>query len=641
MNRSQYDPLEDEDTLRIMQNLSQLKGQSSKRQVLTGQMPIPEAENNLFNVPGNSSAQSAPAAQGAPPPAVYEDIRANQITNPEVQQKNIMTRFGQALGDLVNIMGSKFGGKENQTPAAKSPPQYMHAGMSNPPMNANPSPESGLQYMGAKPGDLERGLAATPESQKLINQPIPKPSQSVQFPPQDSSLYSDPFATTVNPLTPRTLNPQRIASNGEEVQQIVASKQEEPPASYPVQGAASVALNDPQIKAQLEQITGQQYDPQDASLLKSYEQAADAFGKSLDEVSGQLDQQAMAIKQRLESRKLTTQDKIMMGAVLLAPALISGLMGGGESAIAALSAGTGALAKNLQERETQDIESKDKLLNVGVQKASLSGQKLEPLAQLAKLRKDLRPDKIKPGKPTLKEKFDERMQMENIEQGEDGKVYDNIFGLKVPIEAIRNEDDLKKYKDEYVPDASEAMQLTDRAVKRLDDIIHIMDQLGADEEGSRTKNFLTATGQKTGFRTQVKLADGRSVDAETELKRLIGLLNDDYRKSQNMRALTNTVKDHFDSLVQLPFDASILSGNVFKNTLDQAIGLRKDLIGNVTDYMKKYKIDTSDYENQIKGSKTSRKLEDDEQGNAISQYLLSNPDAQKQASQTGKFSVGK
>jgi hypothetical protein len=632
MNRSQYDPLEDEDTLRILQNLAQLKGQSNRRQVLTGQMPIPEPENNLFNLPGTTSRQGAPAAQGAPPSAMYEDIRANQVNTPQVKEKQVLSQFGKALGDLVQTMQSGANGFLGVGREAERSPFEM-AGL-NPSISPFEAPQA------SNGPQIPQGYT---EQQRKVD--LIPPVEAVPPFLQNVSLSASRTPESVVPspvMPPKQLPVQQsaqnmMASTPEEVNQIVSTKAGEPPGSYAVPGAASLAFADPQTKASIERLIGEKLPPEALSILQKYEAAAEAFSKGVDVSIQNLDPEVKAIEQRLASRNLSRQDMIMMGAVLLAPAIISGLMGGREAALSSIAGGSQALAQGLQKKEEGLKEDEQRLSQLGIERAGLLKSKLDPLAKLAELKK--------PGKPGVQDKFRERLAMQKVVEGENGQAAIEIQGLRIPLDKIRDESDLDLYKKEKVPEALKDIKVGKQTNDTLNHYIGLLEQIaepGYFETylGTTAGNLATKASQVVGSRAQVKMPDGRMVDAQTALDQIRGLLKTDYANVKKMRQMTENVVEHFDSILKDPFKMSNVSGSIVKNALDQARALKKSLNSSVINALETEGIDASEYRRFIEEGPVAKKEKIDEQGYAITQWLLNNPQAQEQASQTGKFMIG-
>lgn len=225
-------------------------------------------------------------------------------------------------------------------------------------------------------------------------------------------------------------------------EQVEAPKGE--PLTYAEPGAIEIAMQNPEFKAELERLIGEPITPEMAAETQQWQTALSTFNESKDAEHKALTENEQAIKERIESRNLSSTDKIFMTLALLAPAILAGATMGKEGFFGVLEGTAGATANVLGRNAKNQIEDEDQLSKLAVQKGKIGKERLDESMKMEKQvaeraakmpNKDLRDLTLRDGKVV------------------DGKIIFETGNEKFPLESsrVRSPADLKNFKEKALP----------------------------------------------------------------------------------------------------------------------------------------------------------------------------------------------
>lgn len=562
-------------TLPDLLRLRSLKGFGGSR--LRGRMDDEIADMQMPDLQGTSIPQPSIPEIPQTDPENF-DVRANQINignNKETLNKLVhLRRFDPSAGSVQ----PEYVEPENIQPQEEHPGAiYMHAGRM-------PNISKGFEG----PNPKEEATIPPPSSiyTHAGRMPNISPSNTAATPPKDTGL------TYEQALWAKTqMNPNLLAMNPEykaKVDQTLANAEEtklknqkikeavDNPGKEAVPGATQLVMQDPIKRSAFEEILGQNIDDSIAEQLSKYENVLANANKSFDEVRATLDEYEQGIRDRIDSRQLTTQDKILMGIALIMPLIAAGLIGGKEALFGALSGGLSGVGQYFTGLESKNAEDQEEIKNTALKKADLAQRQLDTGLLPNKIEQDLRKNfPINERTEILKGR------RRVIFETPDGTVSEGIEIL--PDFVIKNEfiND-KEDKTKAIQSATElssALKGVTELNKVTQDITEIASQLKDDPnlfglmkkyvnaklEQNSTKgiDFTPLTGQTVMFK-------GKPVNANVVLRQQLGLLTDAYRLMKGMRALTGTVSDHIETLFNNPATSFTTS----QDLIDQMTSLR-------------------------------------------------------------------
>lgn len=411
-----------------------------------------------------------------------------------------------------------------------------------------------------------------------------------------------------NAFTPDEMKPPNQPLN-DEVQPTPAVE----PGSVQ-QGATATVLSEPMLKSKIDQILGP-IDPALGQLASSYEKAMNAYSQSLDDVSARLTDQEKAIKQRIESRNLSGQDKLLMAVALIAPLIVSGLMGGKGAMLGALGGGAKGLADVFGQRVKEGREDEEQLSKLALNKSQLKKEQAGALGLTQEFKSKIA-DSI-PNKE-LREIFNRDADL----IGDKLVIKSGNPNLPIKAEAIRDKEDYKRIKSE-IPKFAQSLSATEQAMNVIDQMHSLLD--AANFSTSEGRNMLqkglsyipfydTVTGAMKAFipytRDTVKDADGKEYKISELYNTLRTQLSDIWRKGQQSNANAfKATESHFFQQLPDPFGKmSFLEGKSDINQNKKQLDLVKDKFAdNILTYLNEQGIDITPISEKLRG--TARNVE--------------------------------
>lgn len=570
-------------------------------------LPPPEIGN--FDVRANQKIDpTTPSID----PSVYQGLqglRSIPMTDSNEMQDPLEAIRSRVQEDpsLMGLLPEETRGMLSQTPAN--------------PQKAFVSPSSAMPEVPAPPNLQQQ----QPMPMNGMDAPPPNPYASIaqlpaltQQPPMESQLPPPPpigESQLGQPLPPPQEPPPMFDGTPQPPQQQAPS---EPGNVQP--GSVNAAMSNPELKSEIDRIFGP-IDPAMAQAAGNYEKAMDAYSQNLDDVTARLNDQEKAIKERIESRNLTTQDKILMALAVIAPLIVAGIAGGKEGVIGALGGGAKGIADVFGGRAKEAKEDDQLMSDLALEKSKVGKEKAGLPALTAGFR-----SKIAESIPNkeLREIFNRDGQIVKDPSGKDQLVLNSGNPL-LPIKgsAVRDIKDYEKLKAESHKLASSVNTL-DKAHKLMDNMHDLAEltlkvrdnknliQKGLSIAGNKLNLYDYATGAMKAFvpatRDTVKDENGNEIKIAELMSTYRAQLADAWRDAHgnNSNAFKAT-EAHFDK--QLPDPNSwkaFITGQSDIRQFQKQLDLVKENFDESIGYMDQLGFDTTNLRQKFGGSRRNQ-----------------------------------
>lgn len=426
-----------------------------------------------------------------------------------------------------------------------------------------------------------------------------------------------------NPLAPPLANGSEQANQPMQPNPNSALlSQQEPqaltePGAQTQPGSVSRVMQDPTLKSRIDEIFGT-IDPAMANAASSYENAMNAYSNSLDDVTAKLTDREKSIRDRIEKRELSTQDKILMTLALVAPMIASGLIGGKEGLLGALGGGAKGLSQVFGGRAKEAKEDQEALSGLALDKAKISKEKagIEPLTA------DFR-SKVASSIPNkdLREIFSRDGEL----VGDKLVIKSGNENLPIKSEAIRDIEDYKRIKKE-IPKYAQTLSSTEQSMEVIDSMHKLLDAANSSKDNLISKGlsyipfYDAVSGATKAFipwtRDTVKDEQGHEYKISELYNTLRTQLSEIWRKS-NSGSNSNAFKateEHFFQQLPDPFGkTAFLSGKSDINQNKKQLDLVKDkFTRNILSYLDEQGIDTTNIEKKLSSSGRNKELSDND-----------------------------
>lgn len=502
-----------------------------------------------------------PDIEGGLAPESY-DVRANEVINPEVPEPvepeqsgesgNFLYRLGRSIGNMV--------GANSQKPSTPPPVETRQVEAAEGlPDQAPPEQEESPGFFGSIGKALKEYVQPFGTVDHLMGRGTPETRQMMQ----DAQLR----AQGIDPVQQRAAQEQDEMMRQEEFKAQLDQAQQNP-MEHVVYGATDAAANMPEIKKQIQTVTGIDFTPQIEEQTRQYEKVLSDLENNNQEAINSYDDQLNRIKQRIETNSATDMDKYYIGLALLLPLLV-GAVFGKEAALGALGGGAKGMAdiyrdrlKNMREDESAITDIEKLKANHELKRGELELQKLQiPAAIQKNLPKDER--------EYLKGKSE--VTWTDPENGEQKIGIQIKPGIVAYNEYVNDKDELKEMRKE-ASDLETGLTASRQINKITKNIIDLSSKLKDPSMLGKAFNsyilnkdpsIASQLGQEVDFQ-------GRKVNSAVALTFQIKALVDAYRQVKGMRALTGTVQDHIEGMLQNPAS----SFQTYKDTVDQMLYMR-------------------------------------------------------------------
>ena len=572
-----YQENEIEDQVKNLFKLKMLKDLGGTR---------PEPQPVLDNLPGISNAPLNPApVQPETPGQINMDVRANQ----ELPETNPFVSGVAPKGATVGSQGP------SQDPG-------FFQKLANGFKNIKPQPMLGATPQPEKP--LQPNVESIPVHQESSF--LDKLSNGIR------NLQPQPMLGATAPAVPKIQPeaPQQPAST--------PTPQNQEPGTFTQPGASNQVLADPDLKSAIEERFGLKVTPEMQAMINDYEVAAQSYKQKLDEFDATLTSQQQEIKQRLANRDLSTQDKILMGIALAAPALAFAIAGDGQAALGALGGGIGGVATALSDRETNRKEDQALLADLGLTKAKAGKEGLENAQNAQEFAQ-----KVKESHPNAKVRrlFEENGNILN------GKLVLETGNDLLPLKAdyVQTPEDLKRFKEKRMPELEDRIAVNKQSDTNLDNMVKLIEEAKKQNSSGGFIDSALYDAGKQAYQKYVPSSRDTFKDENGVEHNISALYNtyrtqqsDLYRKENVKGANFSAAEKHF--LTQLPdifsqsaidagpqrFDDAIASIEAIRNKSNQGLLELAEASG----------VDTSRLKQGIKQSPSSTKKDQSQKDKA-------------------------
>ncbi len=580
----------------------------------------------------------AGAAMDLPPPLMPEqipgnfDVRANQkIEPPPVMQGPAAADNDSIWSKLMNIGGAgarMIGGGEY--------PQDDEMPMSQ--ATAIPAPKDLTEKSPLPTLEQARSLISAQPSKDILKERVPQEvndmARNAMISPQSNQ---DPMAMISmlpnllmqgqqeESLQPPMEMPQNQAMGNAQLNQNLTElpQPEQAPTNLGGEtqvGAINEVMENPTLKSRIDEIFGP-IDPSMAQSALDYEKAMDAYANGLDDVTANLNERERAIKQRIESRQLSTTDKILMALALIAPVIAAGFIGGKEALIGALSGGTKGISELFNARAKENKEGEEELSQLSLDKAKIAKEKagIHPLTAefRAKVAESI-PNK------ELREIFSRDGEM----IGNNLIINSGNPNLPIKAEAIRDVKDYNRIKKE-IPKFAQTLSSTEQSMQIIDGMHKLLDAANAGKEGLGNKlaSFFTLglydnlAGVTKAYipwtHDTVKDENGNVHKISALYNTLRTQLSEIWRKSNAGQSSSNAFRateEHFFNQLPDPFSKEAFKAGLSDiNQSKKQLDLVKDkFTRNVVTYLDEQGIDTSRISQMLSGTERNKELSEQE-----------------------------
>lgn len=525
--------------------------------------PLPDFSN--FISPSENLPE--PDLGGELTPQAY-DVRANTVTQPE-EEAGFFSKLGRALADYVSP-------QKREEMANKNREMFARARGETPQITPQAVPQS--PPIATAQVDASEGLPPVTASQEEYKGPqAPETSPGFWGPIKD--YFSPTKRSEMSQYTQDLMQDSQIRAQGNDPMQVRAQKQEElaqgvekameQPWQYAAYGSAEQVANHPALKAQFEQITGINYEPQIASQVAEHESAMKGVEDALNGINTELSSTAEGIKQRILNNQSTEADKYYIGLALLMPLIIGGLFGK-QAGLGALAGGAKGFAdvlagkqKGIREDEAalmdigkQQAVNQEKLANIGLEKAKLGPN----------LRKNLPED---PNSHLLGLRGIEWTDPNTGNQVQGVEIKPGLVARPEFVASKEGKVDMLKAANEL----SEVKTYVDEVDDLTEDVVNIVSQLKDPSFAWKGLTSILAGKSPTilSKMTQDVMVDGRKVNAGVALEEKLGFLANAYGMAKDIGQLDRAAQNHIKKIIENPTSTFLTP----QDSLNQILEVRK------------------------------------------------------------------
>lgn len=322
-------------------------------------------------------------------------------------------------------------------------------------------------------------------TESVNNPPAYQPEQVYpQTPPIETAQVDVAEGLPPTTASQEQATAQQAQNAPESAPQVPADQTAVPPGeplTYAEPGAIETALQTPEFKAELERLIGEPITPEMAAETQQWQTALSTFNEAKDAEHKALTENEQAIKERIESRNLSTQDKVFMTLALLAPAVVAGATMGKEGFFGVLEGTAGAATNVLARNAKNQIADEEQLSKLAIQKGKIGKEKLDESMKMEKQVAD------RAAKMPNKELRDLTLRDGKIV---DGKIVYDTGNDKFPLssERVRDPKDLINFKTKVLP----KLEAQNSLREQIFDIAATMDTI-LDTAEKQRDNELTPT----------------------------------------------------------------------------------------------------------------------------------------------------
>lgn len=369
-------------------------------------------------------------------------------------------------------------------------------------------------------------------------------------------------------VKPQELSPEQKAADKKAIDD--AQLQPYQIAAY---GATDKFANSPELVSKFEEDTGIDFNPQIKEETEKYEKVLSNIDKGLTEDANYNDEQSRRINERILNNQATDSDKFYIGLALAMPLILGGIFGK-EVGLGTLAGGAKGLAEVYKGREEGIREDEKLLADINKQKNANDIKKgeleIQRLELPSKIQKNLPKDEYEDIKNLRPIKYTDPNTGEVVAEGRE-VLPDLVMDMKYGYNADRRNKMADKATElagekAALERGNEATSNIIKAAMQIKDPSFLAEVLSyglADNPEGKLKIYAMKNAP------MIKI-DGRMQNSAIYLYNQIELLNDAYRRSEGMKALTAGVITHLGNMVKHPVE----SGLKYSDLADQVLLMR-------------------------------------------------------------------
>lgn len=342
-------------------------------------------------------------------------------------------------------------------------------------------------------------------------------------------------------------------------------KEVKEPGTYVQIGATRQMYEDlednPELKSEVERIFDTTLSPDRLAEVNAFEEATKAYMDKLQGVETALSRREQELVSKIESRNLSTSEKISMAIALLAPAIVAGVVGGKEGFVGGLAHSGKGLADMLAVKEKEKNEAQELLPGISLERSKVAKEKLATEQQSAEMKR-----KIQESVPNhaLKKIFQKDGMLLN------GKLVLNTGNPLLPLKSssIRSEKDYDNFREKKMPKLSEKISVTEQGLHLLDNLEELIEisQKGKEGIGRDYIPFYdVSTKAFKAFapfsRDTFKDENGNEVKISELYDTTIEQLSDMYNQAlggTGTKGAFKTYREHFKEMIPNPYNLDAL-----------------------------------------------------------------------------------
>lgn len=577
--------------------LSGLKNTAGKRKVMPDSdvsERLDEPEMDLSGISSSQSSVNTPELDsGGSLNSQSYDVRANSVIDNQDQgdeQGSIFGRLGRALVDYVSPS------KRNEMAEKNRSNLEMAQGLSeSPPIETEQvDMQEGLPPVSASQEDAfiskfpqaarNMGMYNPYEDREPYN---PEPDMNAPIPRvtlgEEEGIFdkikqsftpslTEDFARQFPEAYKKMPEFQQELAKKEQIEQEKLDLAQQNPYEIAVYGATDQFANSPELVREFSEYTGINFDDQIREKTKEVEKILDDVEKGFLGLEGDYSEEAKRLKERILSNQATDQDKFFIGLALAMPLIIGGMFGK-EAGLGALGGAAKGVADVYGQRQKNIREDESLLSDITKQRGDITEKRGNLQIERTKI-----PDSIKKSLP--KDEYEDMKGM-NIVTYTDPKTGKMAGGVELLPDFIADlsygntPEKRKEMRSEAVKleqdksaleRANEATANVIKAASQLKDpsFFGKMMALGlSDNPDMALKKIMRQNAPMINV-------DGRSVNSAVYIDIMLEQIKDSYRRSEQMKAFTNTVANHVGSMAENPQ----YSGLTPADLVDQMLILR-------------------------------------------------------------------
>lgn len=501
------------------------------------------------------------------------DVRANEIIDPEQEQRDEYYDIGQSLADYVF----------SQSPAGQANEELKNQAMASENYQTM-QPEGEENYQTQDKGFLSNLSNLVSPIKEWASGP---PASGVDYYHPEGSQIAQKKLSDLRMAREQGISPeefqQQEAANFQQQQQIDRQALDEAlknPYTRVVHGATDQVINNPDLQLQLEE-AGIPVRPEELELTKMYEIALSDQQNLYEQYGQEVAQQVEQLRQRIDSGEAGDMDKYYIGLALAMPLILGGIFGK-EAAIQGFAGATQGLMDIYERREKNIEQQKKKLSDLEKMKMGADVKLQEIKSDKLKIPKDVKEVLGEDPLEHLKSKKLYKFQTADGEK-EGAMLKPNLIAN---IDYLGSKDSLASM-EKVAGELSHGKSIVDSVGKDARNIVQIVSQIK--NPGNFEKLFsILATNKYAGIKPSSLgylgediMLNGEKVNSAVALAQALESMMEERRQAQNIKSFGPELQSHFENMISNVFTNYVTPDDMANQVLQFYVGTRDKYLDNV------------------------------------------------------------